>query len=112
LNGQDTVIGIIGFAGIDWKNKNAEIGYWLGKPFWGRGLMTEAVKLILDYGFNGLKFHRVHSATFDDNKASQKVLKKSGLRFEGRFRQHNFKRGKWHDRMCFGLLASDYRKAK
>jgi len=60
----------------------AEIGYWLGEPFWGQGITTKAVKLITEYGFKQLGLIRIYSGVFDFNKASQRVLEKAGFMLE------------------------------
>lgn len=52
----------------------AEIGYWIGEPYWGLGITTEAVRLITEYGFNHLGLVRIYTGVFDFNKASQKAL--------------------------------------
>ena len=62
---------------------SAEIGYWVGEPFWGKGLATRAIQLIVDYGFQQLGMMRIYAGVFDSNKASQKVLEKAGFTFEG-----------------------------
>jgi RimJ/RimL family protein N-acetyltransferase len=60
----------------------AEIGYWLGEPFWGKGIATKSVKLITKYGFNHHGLIRIYSGVFDFNKASQRVLVKAGFKLE------------------------------
>src|SRR3989338_2554016 len=76
LPGSDAIIGGISFQKIDWPNKNAELGYWLGKPYWGRGLMSEAVQLMLKIGFEDLGMHRIRAGVLGKNPASVRVLKK------------------------------------
>ncbi len=75
----------------------AEIGYWLGEPFWNKGITTTAVKLITDYGFNELNFIRIHSGIFEYNIASMKVLEKNGYKKDGVFKKNIFKNGKIWD---------------
>ncbi|MEP6682699.1 MAG: GNAT family N-acetyltransferase [Parafilimonas sp.] len=72
------MIGLI--AQHDVYRRTAEIGYWLGEPFWNKGIATTAVKLITDYGFNELGFIRIHTGIFEYNIASMKVLEKMALR--------------------------------
>ncbi len=62
---------------------NAEIGYWLGESFWGKGIATIAVKLITHYGLKKLNFTRLHAGIFEHNIASMKVLEKNGFVKEG-----------------------------
>ncbi len=66
---------------------SAEIGYWLGEPYWGKGIMTEAVKRMVDYGFHHLKLVRIFTGVFDYNKGSQRVLEKAGFQLECTFRK-------------------------
>jgi len=61
---------------------NAEIGYWIGEPFWGQGIATKAVELITAYGFDQLGLVRIYSGVFEFNKASQRVLEKAGYQLE------------------------------
>ncbi len=104
------VIGVIRIGDIDWKNKNAEIGYWLGKKYWGRGLASEAVRLILKFAFEKLKLHKVYAGLFEENIASRKVLEKCGFRLEGTIRESRFRYKKWHNELRFGILESEYKK--
>lgn len=67
---------------LDVYRLTAEIGYWLGEPFWGKGITTRAVKLMVDYGFNTLKLVRIFTGVFGFNKASQRVLEKAGFTLE------------------------------
>lgn len=62
---------------------SAELGYWIGEPFWNKGIATHAVKIITAYGFEQLGKNRIYSGIFDFNKASQRVLEKSGFLLEG-----------------------------
>ncbi|MEK7720666.1 MAG: GNAT family protein [Bacteroidota bacterium] len=61
----------------------AELGYWIGEPYWGMGIATQAVELITSYGFNKLGLVRIYSGVFEFNSASQRVLEKSGFKLEG-----------------------------
>lgn len=63
----------------DIHRKNAELGYWLAEPFWGKGIMTEAVKLMIDYGFKNIDIDRIYAIPFGSNIGSQKVLEKLGF---------------------------------
>ena len=74
--------------------RTAEIGYWLGEPFWNKGIATTAVKLITDYGFNALGFIRIHTGIFEYNIASMKVLEKNGYKKDGVFEKNIIKNGK------------------
>jgi len=76
--------GIIGLImQSDVYRKSAELGYWIGEPFWGKGIATKAVELITDFGFKKLKLIRIQAGVFDFNIASMKVLEKNGYQKEG-----------------------------
>lgn len=96
--------GVIGLMPqSDVNRRTAEIGYWLGEPFWDRGLATEAVKQMCNYGF-GLGFARLQAAVFDFNEASMRVLEKNGFVREGIFRRAVYKNGQFRDEHWFGKL--------
>ena len=94
----------LGVDNIDWKNKNAEISYWIGKKYWRKGLTSEAVKLILKFGFKQLKLHRIYGYASEDNIASQKVFKKSGFKLEGILKDKFYYDKKWHNGLIYALL--------
>jgi len=102
------VIGVVELMTFDWKNKNAEIGYWLGRKYWGEGLMIDAVKLVLRFGFGGLKLHRIYGKLFEENTGSARILEKSGFKLEGRMREERYRYGKWHDALRYGILESEF----
>ena len=73
---------------------SAELGYWIGEPYWGMGIATEAVKQITDYGINMLGLIRIYSGVFDFNDASKKVLEKAGYTLECIAKKAIIKNGK------------------
>lgn len=84
--------------------RNAELGYWLGEPFWGSGIMTEAVKQIVDYGFANMEeTDRIFGRVFGNNTASQKVLQKAGFRLEAQFKKTLFKNGEYIDELIYAV---------
>ena len=101
------LIGGVELAPIDWKNKNAELGYWLAEKFWGRGLTTEAVRLIVRFGFQQLKLHRIYAQAYEPNRGSIRVLEKCGFKKEGCQRQSLYRFKQWHNSLTFGLLRSE-----
>lgn len=74
----------VGAIGIypDTNTKDAELGYWLGEQYWGRGMATEAVNAIVEYAFKTLPISRIHASVFEHNKASMRVLEKCGFERE------------------------------
>lgn len=90
------VSGTIGLHHIT-KEHKAEVGYWLGRQFWGRGIMTEAVKLVTKFGFEKLKLRRIYGHVYLFNEPSKKVLEKSGYKFEGIIKKESKKGKKYLD---------------
>ncbi len=97
---------------INANDANAELGYWIGVPYWGRGYATEAAREVLRYGFEDLRLHRVHAAHFGNNPASGRVLTKIGMSYEGTRREHHRKGGDYEDRVEYGLLVGEWRAAR
>jgi RimJ/RimL family protein N-acetyltransferase len=85
----------------------AEVGYWLGETYWGRGIMTEAVRALTAHAFARLALRRVEADVFAWNPASARVLEKAGFRLEGRFRNCVLKDGKVTDRLVYARLRED-----
>jgi len=104
-----TVIGAIGLEFTKSYN-HAELGYWLGKPFWGQGYATEATKRLLHYGFMDLNLHRIHAFHLSQNPASGHVLKKLGMTHEGTMREHLMKWDEYLDTEFYGILRNEYIK--
>lgn len=84
-----------------------DIGYELDPAYWGQGFATEVAAEILRFGFEELHLHRVWAWCLAENVASARVLERLGFRPEGRQREHELVKGRWHDRLLFGLLASE-----
>jgi ribosomal-protein-alanine N-acetyltransferase len=90
-------------------HKRAELGYWVGRPHWGRGYATEASDALLRWAFDTLDLHRVHGAHLARNPASGAVLRKLGMQHEGRLRSHFEKWGVMEDLDVYGLLEGELR---
>jgi ribosomal-protein-alanine N-acetyltransferase len=88
-------------------HRRAELGYWIGVPFWGKGYATEAARALVQYGFETLGIHRIYASYLTHNTASAVVLKKIGMKYEGKHRAHILKWGEFHDLEMYGILASD-----
>jgi len=99
------LIGGIGFHGLQvGKTHKAELGYWLAKPWWGKGIMTEAVQKITDFAFADLGLIRITANVFQFNTASARVLEKAGFCLEGHFRKHYLKNGKIFDGLLYAKI--------
>lgn len=87
----------------DIQRKNAELGYWLAEPFWGKGIITKAVKQMIDYGFKTFDINRIYARPFGDNRASQRVLEKAGFVLEARFKNTLIKNGVYQDELVYAV---------
>jgi ribosomal-protein-alanine N-acetyltransferase len=97
--------GVVGFDGReDVERATMEIGYWLGEPFWGRGIATEAVRAATEYAFATFPIRRVEGVVFGWNPASARVLEKAGFSLEGRLRAAVTKDDSVTDLLVFGLV--------
>lgn len=88
-------------------HKRAELGYWIGKPYWNNGYATEAAKAVIGYAF-ARGFNRVFAEHYHTNPASGRVLRKAGMSFEGVLRQHMIKWGEPMDMHIYSILASEH----
>ncbi len=99
---------VVGGIGItlqeDIHRRSAEIGYWLGERFWGRGIMSEAVPAFTAYAFATFDLCRVYAAVFEWNAASARVLEKAGYVLEGRLRKSATKDGRTIDQLLYACV--------
>ncbi|PSN20505.1 GNAT family N-acetyltransferase [filamentous cyanobacterium CCP5] len=103
----NTLIGAIGL-GIVKEFQLAELGYWVGVPYWGKGYCTEAARAVVDYGFRHLGLNRIQSTHFSQNPASGRVMEKAGMTREGYRPQHTRRWGEFHDIVLYGILRQDW----
>jgi len=84
-----------------------EIGYWLAKPLWGRGVMTEAVRVFSDYLLTQQNLLRLEALVYEPNTASARVLEKAGFTLEARLRKAVYKHGRFMDGLLFSRIRGD-----
>lgn len=101
--------GIIGYHTIDWQNKNVEIGYWLGKEFEGKGIMTKACRALIDYAFNEYHLHRVQIRCAVQNTKSRSLIERVGLRQEGILCQAEYLYDHYVDLYVYGITEELWR---
>jgi len=87
--------------------QSAQIGYWVGERFAGKGLMVEAVRLVIPYAFNVLRLHRIEAACIPGNARSIRVLEKAGFTREGLLRSYLKINGSWQDHYLYSLVEGD-----
>ena len=106
-----THIGNIKLGPIHPIHRRADLGILVGdKQCWGRGYGTEAIRLILDYGFRRLNLHKITLGVYADHRAAMSVYKKLGFVIEGTLKQHLFRDGAFRDKFVMGLLRSDWNR--
>jgi ribosomal-protein-alanine N-acetyltransferase len=101
------MVGAVGLA-IESRDARAELGYWVGVPYWGRGYATEAARALLAYGFESLRLNRVQARHFLRNPASGRVMQKLGMKYEGTFRQATRKWDHFEDIVMYAILAAEW----
>lgn len=87
----------------DVMKKNAELGYWLGEDHWGKGIITAAIKQMIDFAFSTYDITRIYARPFGNNAASQKVLEKAGFVLEARIEKSIFKNGEFLDELIYAV---------
>ncbi len=103
INGE--AVGSIGFfVKDDVYSKSAEIGYWLGEPFWGKGIMSRAIKQLCDLGFENYDIVRIFAEPYSHNIGSRKALEKAGFIFEGEMKKSVFKNGVFFDSCVYANI--------
>ncbi len=102
------LVGAIGFATASEVHRRAEMGWWVGVPYWRQGICTEAAAALAAYSFDELELHRLTAHHLTRNPASGRVMQKIGMSHEGTLRQHIVKSGVFEDIEVYGLLATEF----
>lgn len=101
-------VGSVGvFVQDDVYEKSAELGYWLSRDFWGRGIMTRAVRELCEQAFSRFDIVRIYAQPFADNTGSCRVLEKAGFTLEGTLRDSVYKNGELHSSRMYSLLRGE-----
>jgi ribosomal-protein-alanine N-acetyltransferase len=106
---------VIGTVGCFWTAKlhcTMELGYALAEPFWGRGLITEASRALLDHVFEVYAVERVQARCMVENSASERVMQKLGMTLEGTLRASLLRRGRFRDVQMYSLLRDEWERRK
>jgi ribosomal-protein-alanine N-acetyltransferase len=105
------LLGAIGLS-LAPEHHSAEMGYWIGVPFWDQGICTEAARALIDHGFAVLDLNRIHAHHFSRNAASGRVLEKAGMTREGFRRGAILKWGHYEDITLYGIVRSDWERER
>jgi len=98
------LVGAISLLDISPQHERAEVGYWVGLEYWGRGYCTEAFSRLIPYAYEELAITKIVARCSEQNTASARVMEKAGLKREGRFLKHSKKHGKFDDVLVYGLV--------
>lgn len=109
LKGDDTLIGTIGYYRLKKEHHRGEVGYALHSDHWRQGIMREALKAVVDHGFERLGFHSIEAITDPRNMASNNLLERCGFRREGLLRENYRTEHGFDDSAVYGILVSDPR---
>ena len=105
----EILAGVVTFDHIDWSNRAALIGFWLGKSFQGKGIMTRTCSALIDLSFNELGLNRVEVSCALENRRCRLVPERLGFRQEGISRQREWLYDHFVDTVSYGMLASDWK---
>ena len=109
LRENDRIVGTISFNQLSREEHNGQLGYEVARDQWGKGIATEAVRAVVSYGFDTMRLNRIAAYCWDCNAASQRVMEKAGMRYEGTLRQLRHAKGAYRDMRLYSLLASEWR---
>ena len=102
-------VGGCGFIGINHRNQSAEVGLFVGdKRMWDKGLGQDTLRTMLDYGFDHLNFHRIYLRVFAENARAVHAYEKIGFVHEGRFREDQWRHGRWQDMLFMSVLRHEW----
>ena len=110
LKGSPKLIGIIGHYRIQPENHRCEIGYMILPKYNGQGIVTEAIKIVLEYGFDDLQMHSIEAVIDPDNVASERVLQKNGFVKEAHILENELYEGKFWDTVIYSLLKRNFKR--
>ena len=103
-------IGACGFTHWDTENSSAEIAYTLTQSYWGKGIMSEIVDKLLEFGFEKMQLNRIEARCLSENDKSVRIMEKNNMKFEGVLREQIYSKGKHRDIKMYSILKKEYQK--
>jgi ribosomal-protein-serine acetyltransferase len=100
------IIGALGLSSVDWVSRATSIGYWLDEEHRGRGLMTRAVKALVEHAFGEMGLHRVEIRAAEENRRSRAIPERLGFEHEGVLREAERVGGRYHDLVVYGKISA------
>lgn len=102
------LFGCASLINLSARYERAELGYWIGRPYWNKGYCTEAARAVVEYGFSVLELRRIYARFLKRNPASGRVMEKIGMLREGCLREHAKKQEQFEDIVLYGVLKSEW----
>jgi [ribosomal protein S5]-alanine N-acetyltransferase len=99
--GVNRLVGIISLKNIDYDSKKANLGYWIGEQYWGNGIASESVALVINHAFSVLGLEEVYAYVYSENKASMRVLEKNGMTKKDKIYEYSKKLGRYQNTAKF-----------
>jgi ribosomal-protein-alanine N-acetyltransferase len=106
--GPGCLVGACGLVNWEAEHARAEVGFVLSREYWGRGLMSEAVRAILRFGFERMNLNRIEARCIAENAASARVMEKAGMVYEGTLRQREYIKGAYRDIKLYAILKKGF----
>jgi [ribosomal protein S5]-alanine N-acetyltransferase len=106
--GNGCLVGACGLVNWEAEHARAEVGFVLSREYWGRGLMSEAVRAILRFGFERMNLNRIEARCIAQNAASARVMEKAGMVYEGTLRQREYIKGAYRDIKLYAILKKGF----
>jgi [ribosomal protein S5]-alanine N-acetyltransferase len=106
--GNGCLVGACGLVNWEAEHARAEVGFVLSREYWGRGLMPEAVRAILRFGFERMNLNRIEARCIAENAASARVMEKAGMVYEGTLRQREYIKGAYRDIKLYAILKKGF----
>jgi ribosomal-protein-serine acetyltransferase len=104
----ESIVGVIGYHAVDWRNRSTSIGYWLAESHQGRGTMTAAVRALVDHALSAWRLNRVEIRAAVENRRSRAIPERLGFHREGTMRQSERVGGRFLDCVVYSMLAKDW----
>jgi ribosomal-protein-serine acetyltransferase len=106
---RERIVGVIGFVVFNWQSRRTEIGYWIDKNYEGKGIVTDACRVLINYAFAELKMNRVEIHCATENARSRQIPERLNFKLEGVLRQSEWRHTRFFDMAIYSLLAEEWK---
>ncbi len=106
---REKIVGVVSFVGFNWQNRRTEIGYWIDKNYEGKGIMTDACRVLINYAFSELKMNRIEIRCATENVRSRQIPERLNFKLDGVLRQSEWRHTRFFDMAIYSLLAKEWK---